>query len=138
AMAGRLGMSVSELFAYADDMMARKLMRRYSGVLHHRRAGFSANAMVVWRVPEERSEEVGLLMADSPHVTHCYERPTYDDWPYSHYTMIHAATEEECEAIAEEIAAANRRIESGRKGGKRLQPSSRRWLIESVLFVTPT
>ncbi len=103
-MAERLGMSVSELFAYADDMVARKLMRRYSAVLHHRRAGFAANAMVVWRVPEERSEEVGLIMADSPHVTHCYERPTYDDWPYSHYTMIHAATEEECEAIAEEIA----------------------------------
>ncbi len=104
AMAERLGMSVSELFAYADDMVARKLMRRYSGVLHHRRAGFSANAMVVWRVPEERAEEVGLIMAASPHVTHCYERPTYDDWPYSHYTMIHAATEEECEEIAVEIA----------------------------------
>ena len=70
----------------------------------HFRAGFSANAMVVWRVPEERSEEVGLIMATSPHVTHCYERPTYDDWPYSHYTMIHAGTEAECEAIAEEIA----------------------------------
>ncbi len=104
AMAERLGMSVSELFAYADGMVTRKLMRRYSGVLHHRRAGFSANAMVVWRVPEERAEEVGLIMAASPHVTHCYERPTYDDWPYSHYTMIHAATEDECEVIAEEIA----------------------------------
>ncbi len=104
AMAERLGMSVSELFAYADDMVARKLMRRYSGVLHHRRAGFAANAMVVWRVPEERAEEVGLIMAASRHVTHCYERPTYDDWPYSHYTMIHAATEEECEEIAVEIA----------------------------------
>ncbi len=104
AMAERLGMSVAGLFEYADGMVARKLMRRYSAVLHHRRAGFAANAMVVWRVPEERAEEVGLIMADSPHVTHCYERPTYDDWPYSHYTMIHALTEEECEAIAEEIA----------------------------------
>ncbi len=104
AMAKRLGMSVPELFAYAEGMVSRKLMRRYSGVLYHRRAGFSANAMVVWRVPEDRSEEVGLIMASSPHVTHCYERPTYDDWPYSHYTMIHATTEEECEAIAVEIA----------------------------------
>lgn len=103
-IAERLGMSVSQLFAYADGMIARKLMRRYSAVLHHRRAGFAANAMVVWRVPEERAEEVGLIMAASPHVTHCYERPTYDDWPYSHYTMIHATTEEECEEIAVEIA----------------------------------
>ena len=55
-----------------------------------RTASFSANAMVVWKVPPEESQRIGDLMAGSPHVTHCYERPTYEDWPYSHYTMIHA------------------------------------------------
>ncbi|NQW16217.1 MAG: Lrp/AsnC family transcriptional regulator [Chloroflexi bacterium] len=104
AMAERLGMSVQEMFDYSDDMVKRKLMRRFSAVLYHRRAGFSANAMVVWNVPAERSQEVGDLMAMSSHVTHCYERPTYDDWKYSHYTMIHATTEDECEEIAVEIA----------------------------------
>ena len=104
AMASRLRASVLELFQYAEEMVERKLMRRFSAVLHHRRAGFSANAMVVWNVPPERSQEVGDLMASSAHVTHCYERPTYDDWKYSHYTMIHATTESECEQIAEEIA----------------------------------
>lgn len=103
-MAKRLGMTTDELFDYAADMVKRKIMRRYSAVLYHRRAGFAANAMVVWKVSAERSQEVGQIMAQSPHVTHCYERPTYDDWPYSHYTMIHAATQDECEAIAEEIA----------------------------------
>ena len=103
-MAERLGMSVQEMFDYSADMVKRKLMRRFSAVLYHRRAGFSANAMVVWNVPPERSQEVGDQMAMSPHVTHCYERPTYDDWKYSHYTMIHATTEEECQEIAVEIA----------------------------------
>ena len=102
-MAERLGMAVQEMFDYSDDMVKRKLMRRFSAVLYHRRAGFSANAMVVWNVPPERSQEVGDQMAMSPHVTHCYERPTYDDWKYSHYTMIHATTEDECEEIAVEI-----------------------------------
>lgn len=106
AMARRLGMSVEALFAYAEDMKRRKLMRRFSAVLYHRRVGFSANAMVVWKVPRERSLEVGEIMARSPHVTHCYERPTYDDWQYSHYTMIHGTSAEECERIAEEIARA--------------------------------
>ncbi|MBM3959648.1 MAG: Lrp/AsnC family transcriptional regulator [SAR202 cluster bacterium] len=105
AIAARLDMTVPELFAHADDMMARKLMRRYSAVLYHRRAGFSANAMVVWKVPKERSQEVGEILARSPWVTHCYERPTYDDWPYSHYTMIHATTREKCELVAEELVA---------------------------------
>lgn len=101
-----LNMTNNELFKYAVQMMERKLMRRFSAVLHHRRAGFSANAMVVWKVPPERAEEVGQIMAKSPHVTHCYERPTYNDWPFSHYTMVHAKTREECETIARDISDA--------------------------------
>lgn len=102
-MAERLGMSVSELFDYCDRMMERRLMRRYSAVLYHRRAGFNANAMIVWKVPEERAQEVGEIMATSPAVTHCYQRPTYEDWHYSHFTMVHATTKDECEAIARDI-----------------------------------
>ena len=104
AMAGRLGLSVDELFVKADEMVARRLMRRYAAVLHHRRAGFSANAMVVWNVPEYRSVEVGMAMAKHPAVTHCYERPRYEDWRFSHFTMIHAVTRGECEEIASRIA----------------------------------
>ena len=104
-MADRLSISVDELFAKSDEMVERRLMRRYAAVLHHRRAGFSANAMAVWNVPEERSVDVGLAMAKHPAVTHCYERPRYDDWRFSHFTMIHAVTRDECEHIAEKIAA---------------------------------
>ena len=79
-------------------------MRRYSAVLHHRRAGFKSNAMVVWKVPEERSVEVGNIMASSPWVTHCYERPTFPDWKYTHFTMIHATSKEKCEEVAADIS----------------------------------
>ena len=104
-MADRLGLTVAELFAKADEMVERRLMRRYAAVLHHRRAGFSANAMAVWNVPEDRSVAVGQSMAQHPAVTHCYERPRYDDWRFSHFTMIHAVTRQECEDIAANIAA---------------------------------
>jgi DNA-binding Lrp family transcriptional regulator len=104
-MAKRLGMTVDKLFDYCADMVERRLMRRYSAVLHHRRAGFNANAMIVWEVPAERAQEVGEIMATSPAVTHCYQRPTYDDWRYSHFTMVHATTKNECEEIALDIEA---------------------------------
>ncbi len=106
SMAEQLGMTVPELFAKADDLVERKLMRRYSAVLHHRRAGFSSNAMIVWKVPEDRSEEIGTIMAEHPAVTHCYQRPTYEDWPYSHFTMVHGTSAEECERFGNEIAKA--------------------------------
>lgn len=104
-MANRLGLTVAELFNKADEMVERRIMRRYAAVLHHRRAGFSANAMAVWNVPERRSVDVGRMMAKHPAVTHCYERPRYDDWRFSHFTMIHAVTQQECEEIADAIAA---------------------------------
>jgi len=106
AMAQRLGLSTAQLFALAQDFQQRRIMRRYSAVLHHRRSGFRANAMVVWKVPQERSEEVGMAMAQHPAVTHCYERPTFPDWPYTHFTMVHATTQEQCEEVAQEISQA--------------------------------
>ena len=106
AMAERLGMDPTELFALAAEFEERKIMRRFSGVLHHRRSGFRANAMIVWKVPPERSQEVGSIMAQHRAVTHCYERPTFPDWPYTHFTMVHATSQELCEEISEEISEA--------------------------------
>ena len=106
SMAKQLGMSVERLFEMADELVKKKIMRRYSAVLHHRRAGFSSNAMIVWKVPEGREQEVGDIMAQHPAVTHCYQRPTYDDWPYSHFTMVHGVSEAECEQFGREIASA--------------------------------
>jgi DNA-binding Lrp family transcriptional regulator len=103
-MSRELGMDNRRLFALTADFQERKLMRRYSAVLHHRRSGFRANAMIVWKVPAERSEEVGMTMARHSAVTHCYERPTFPDWQYTHFTMVHATTPGGCEEIAREIS----------------------------------
>jgi DNA-binding Lrp family transcriptional regulator len=106
SMAERLSMPVARLFEMAAELTEMKIIRRYSAVLHHRRAGFSSNAMIVWKVTEGREQEVGDIMAQHPAVTHCYQRPTYDDWPYSHFTMVHGVSEEECELFGREIAEA--------------------------------
>ena len=106
-MAQRLGLTIQELFAVAREFQQRGIMRRFSAVLHHRKAGFKANAMAVWKVPEDRSEEVGKIMATHPAVTHCYQRPTFPDWPYTHFTMIHATSKEGCEEAVKEIYQAS-------------------------------
>ena len=106
SMAERLGITQQELFSLADAFEKRGIMRRYSAVLHHRRAGFKANSMAVWKVPPERSVEVGNIMAASPWVSHCYERPTFPDWEYTHFTMIHAPSKKRCEEVASDISHA--------------------------------
>ncbi len=104
-MAQRLGLAEDALFAAAADLKERGAMRRVGAVLHHRRAGITANAMLCWQVPPERAEEVGLTLANRPEVSHCYQRPTYPDWPYSHFSMVHARKRSECAEIARELSA---------------------------------
>jgi DNA-binding Lrp family transcriptional regulator len=72
-------------------------MRRFAAVMNHRSAGFKANAMGVWAVPEDQLEEIGPKMAGFALVSHCYRRPTYDDWPYSIFTMVHGKNAKDCE-----------------------------------------
>lgn len=104
-MARRLDITEDALFAAAADLRERGVMRRVSAVLHHRRAGITANAMLCWRVPPERAEDVGMTLASRPEVSHCYQRPTYPDWPYSHFSMVHARKRSECAEIARELSA---------------------------------
>jgi len=105
APAAELGVPVERLLAHMAGMSERGLLRRVAAILFHRRAGFSANGMGVWKVPEERIAELGPRMAAFRGISHCYQRPTYPDWPYSVFTMAHGRSKEECDAILDSIAA---------------------------------
>jgi siroheme decarboxylase len=105
AAAAELGTSTEELLEHLRDMVDRKLLRRVAAILFHRRAGFSANGMGVWKVPEEEILETGRRMASFRGISHCYQRPTYEDWPYSVFTMAHGRSKQECDAILDSIAA---------------------------------
>jgi siroheme decarboxylase len=102
--AEELGMTVDQLLDHLKGMQERKLLRRVAAILFHRRAGFSANGMGVWKVPDDRILEVGGRMASFRGISHCYQRPTYEDWPYSVFTMAHGRSKEECDAILASIA----------------------------------
>ena len=102
--AAELGIDTDELLERLRGMVDRKILRRVAAILYHRRAGFSANGMGVWRVPDERILEVGSDMAAVRGISHCYQRPTYEDWPYSVFTMAHGRSKEECDAILDSIA----------------------------------
>ena len=104
AAAAGLGMPVEDMLTHMAGMRERGLLRRVAAILFHRRAGFSANGMGVWEVPEDRIMEVGMRMASFRGISHCYQRPTYADWPYSVFTMAHGRSKQECDAILDSIA----------------------------------
>jgi DNA-binding Lrp family transcriptional regulator len=102
--AAELGIEQGELLDHLAAMQERGLLRRVAAILFHRRAGFSANGMGVWVVPDEQVYDVGCRMAAVRGISHCYQRPTYADWPYSVFTMAHGRSKEECDAILDAIA----------------------------------
>jgi siroheme decarboxylase len=104
--AERLGVPVETVLERLASLRERGGLRRVAAILYHRRAGFSANGMGVWAVPDDRILETGKRMAAFRGISHCYERPTYPDWPYSVFTMAHGRSKEECDSVLDSIAAA--------------------------------
>ena len=97
-------MTQERFLDHLAGMQERGLLRRVAAILYHRRAGFSANGMGVWKVPEEQILDIGRRMAAVRGISHCYQRPTYEDWPYSVFTMAHGRSKEECDAVLDAIA----------------------------------
>ena len=97
-----LGINVAEIRGDLD----RKIMRRFGAVLRHQQAGFDANAMVCLAVAD--TERAGALLAEDPHVSHCYERSPFEGFPYNVYAMFHGQSEAELEqSICSAVSALN-------------------------------
>ncbi len=80
------------------------IMRRFAAILRHRNTGFSINAMVVWQIPQQDDpDKYGNILAHFRAVSHCYIRPSFPDFPYSLYTMVHTKSIEECNKIINEM-----------------------------------
>jgi DNA-binding Lrp family transcriptional regulator len=103
-IADSLGITEEEAIERIKTFLERGYLRRIGAVLYHQKAGFKANAMVVWRVSPDQVERVGKIMASFAEVSHCYERSTPPKWPYNLFTMIHGRNKDQCQKVAETIS----------------------------------
>jgi DNA-binding Lrp family transcriptional regulator len=103
-MARNSGIAADELLTSARTMQKRGQMRRFSATVAQRKSGFVASAMGVWVVPQNNVDEYAAKLSQHRAVSHCYLRPTYDDWPYNLYTTVHARSVDECESVINDLA----------------------------------
>ena len=103
-MAEEIGISEAEFIRRVKAMQKKGIIRRFGATLRHQEAGYSANAMVAWIIPDDQIDEIGKIMAEFQVVTHCYQRQPQKDWRYNLYTMIHGDTEDECVRIAGQMS----------------------------------
>lgn len=112
------GIGPDEILNAARALLSRGQMRRFGAFVQPRKSGFVATAMGVWAVPVDRADELGRKMSDNRAVSHCYLRPTYDDWPYNLYTTVHGRSVDECESIINDLA-----IDTGVEEKRALYPT---------------
>jgi len=103
-MARQIGISEQEFCEHLQSLNDRGIIRRFGATLKHQKSGYTSNAMVAWIVDENQITDVGQMMADSPHISHCYRRNPTNDWPYNFYTMIHGTSDRNCKAIAANLS----------------------------------
>lgn len=104
-IADQTGMTERDVLNVIKRMLARGLIRKFGAVVRHREAGFSANAMVAWTVPEDRCEQAGQMLSSFAEITHCYERSPALEGKFNLFSMIHLRNQD-MEKIVEKIAAA--------------------------------
>ena len=104
-LAKKIGINEEKLLDRIKWFKEQGILRRFGATLYHQNAGFKANVMVAWNVPEKKIEETGSLMAGFREVSHCYQRKTHGNkWKYNLFTMIHGKSRKECQVIAAKIA----------------------------------
>lgn len=95
-----------------EDLALRR-MRRFGAILRHQEAGFAFNAMVCfaetvdcrqWSVDRNSVNPAGAILASKPYISHCYNRPAFEGFPYTLYAMMHAQSAEELESYIKEAA----------------------------------
>ncbi len=102
-LGGQLGLDEQTVLAMTRELQRQGKLKRIGAALHHRRAGYRFNSMIVWDVPEERLDEAGKAAAELPQVSHCYARAPLPEFPYNLYTMVHENSEERLTLVQAEL-----------------------------------
>jgi DNA-binding Lrp family transcriptional regulator len=103
-IARSLNIDESELLGHVRQYKELGAIRRISAILRHRNVGYSANGMACFNIPEKDILLAGRRAAEFIQVSHCYQRPTYPEWKYSLFAMVHAKSKRECDDLISHIA----------------------------------
>lgn len=104
-IASRLAIPHQEVIARLNVMRKEGVIRKFGVSLKPNNIGFSANALVAWKVPASRIQVVGGYLSKLPEISHCYERkPVEGRWEYNLYTVMHARERESIQCMVNQIS----------------------------------
>ncbi|WAE61242.1 nitrite reductase [Stutzerimonas sp. R40042] len=104
-LAAELGLEVDDTLALLQRLQAEGAIRRIAAVPNHYRLGYRHNGMTVWDVDDAEIDRLGALIGAQPFVSHCYQRPRREGWPYNLFAMVHGRDASDIEAYRNQIRA---------------------------------
>lgn len=105
-IAEKIGAEVEEVVRIINGWKQKGIVRRVGAVVNHFKAGWTAGAMVVWQVEQERVDIVGSIFAGFDEVSHAYERQISTHWPCNVYTMVHGKDSESVKETVKKMSRA--------------------------------
>jgi len=84
-----VGQQKEDVLRIVTELINKGVIRRIAAVVDHRKLGFVANVLFASEVPQDRIIQAGERLARLEIVSHCYERQTFQGWPYNLFAMMH-------------------------------------------------
>ncbi len=101
----QLGITTKEVITRLTKLKDEGVIRRFGASIKPNNIGFSANALVAWKVPENRVQEIGEYLSKYQEISHCYQRKTVNGrWDYNIYMVMHAREREVVQRMVKEIS----------------------------------
>ena len=104
AIGRQLDISAEEVVRRLKMFHKTGQLKRIGGILRHQKSGYTENAMAVFQVAAENMDETAMELAQSPLVSHCYQRSTHEVWPYNLYAMLHSRSADEIRGFIDDFA----------------------------------
>jgi siroheme decarboxylase len=107
-LATQAGCSEADVIERIAALQQDGVIRRLGLIVRHRKLGYTANAMVVWDVPDAEVDAVARQLADSNDVALCYRRPRrLPQWRYNLFCMLFGRTRDEVLVRLQRLVADN-------------------------------
>jgi len=83
------GLGKEDVLRIIKELIGKSVIHRIAAVVDHRELGFVVNVLFACEVPQERIIPAGQRLARFGMVSHCYQRETFENWPYNLFAMMH-------------------------------------------------
>lgn len=102
------GLGPEDVLKIINELINQGVIRRIAAVVNYLKLGYTANVMFAGQVPQDRIAWVGEKLAAFPIVSHCYERKTFEGWPYNLFAMVHGRSMGEIQQVINQFVEAEK------------------------------